>query len=110
MAISEEKLFEYAAELGRFGVPKSLIIEMVKGKKLDLPRPTPSLYKGLEQYYEFLRESFLVGLVKKCVGKKFGKKFKDANIAARHINVCLQCKAEILNFIQRTEQEFNLTK
>lgn len=110
MAVSEQELLEYAAELGRLRVPKQLIREMVEFKKLDLPRPTPSLYKGLEQYYDFLRESFLLGLVKKCVSKEFSKRSKDTDSAVRHINVCLQCKAEILNFIQRTEQEFDLTK
>jgi len=110
MAVSEQRLIEYAAELGSLGVPKQLIKAMVEIQKLDLPRATPSLYKGLERHYDFLRESFLLGLVKQCVGKKIGKRFKDADSASRHIKVCLECQAEIINFIQRTEQEFSLTK
>lgn len=110
MAVSEQKLIEYAAELGRLGVPKQLIKEMVEIKKLDLPKPTPSLYKGLERHYNFLRENFVLCLVKQCVGKKIGKRFKDADSASRHIKVCLECQAEIINFIQRIEQELSLTR
>ena len=110
MAISEQELIEYAAELGNLGVPKKLIKEMVGIKKLDLPPATPSLYKGLERYYNFLRESFLLGLVKECVGKKIGKRFKNVDSASRHIKVCLECQAEVINFTQRIEQEFSLTQ
>lgn len=108
MTVSERELIEYAAELGKIGVPKQLINEMVEIKRLDLPAPTPSLYRGLEQYHEFMREVLLLELVKKCVGRKIGRRFKKVEDASRHINVCLQCKAELINFIKKTEQEFGL--
>lgn len=110
MVVSEQKLREYAAELGRLGLPKKLIEEMVKIAELDLPAPTPSLYGGLERYYDIIRENLLLGLVRCCVGRKIGKRFKDADSASRHVKVCLQCKAEILNFIERIKQEFNLVQ
>lgn len=107
MAVSEQELIEYAAELGRIGVPKQLIKEMVEFRKLNLPKPTPSLYKGLEKFYKSLREEFLLSLVRQCVGKEFRKRFKNSDSAVRHIRVCLQCQAEIINFTEKIKEEVN---
>ncbi|OGN01057.1 MAG: hypothetical protein A3I26_02275 [Candidatus Yanofskybacteria bacterium RIFCSPLOWO2_02_FULL_43_10] len=99
---------KFREELRELGFPGQLIEEFVRVRGLGLPEPSPHLYRGLEKHFNFLRENLLLSLVKMCVGRRIGKRFKTSEDAARHMKVCLECKAEIINLTERLKQEFGL--
>lgn len=98
---------KFRKELRDLGFPKELIQEFVRIKELGLPEPSLNLYHGHERFYGVLREIFLLELVRRCVGKKVGKRFKAVDNAVRHVRVCLECRVEILNFVEKIKQEFS---